>query len=43
VTLPLLLSPDEVEQRLTELTDLTSARFTHKKGRLISLPIKIQK
>ncbi len=43
VTIPLLLSPGEVEQRLTELTDLTSARFTHKKGRLISLPIKIPK
>lgn len=41
VTLPLLLPPDQVEKRLTELTDLTSARFTHEKGRLLSLPIEV--
>ncbi len=41
VTLPLLLPPDQVEKRLAELTDLTSARFTHEKGRLLSLPIEV--
>ena len=42
VTIPLLLPPAEAEQRLAELTDLTSARFTHKKGRLVSLPLKVE-
>lgn len=32
VTLHLLLPPEEVETRLTELTDLTSANFTAVKG-----------
>ena len=42
VTITLLLPPSEVGQRLTELTDLTSARFTHQKGRLVSLPLKVE-
>ena len=41
VTVPLLLPPDEVEARLKEITDLTSANFTQKKGRLLRLPIEI--
>ena len=41
VTLPLLLPPDECDKRLTELTDLTSARFAYEKGRLLRLPVKV--
>ena len=41
-TIPLLLPPAEAKQRLAELTDLTSARFAHKKGRLLSLPLKVE-
>ena len=40
VTLHLLLPPEEVEARLTELRDLTSANFQAEKGetRRIALP-----
>ena len=40
VTLHLLLPPEEVEARLTELQDLTSANFQAEKGetRRIALP-----
>ena len=39
VTLHLLLPPAEVEQRLTELRDLTSANFKAETGQTRSLPL----
>lgn len=39
VTLHLLLPPTEVEQRLTELRDLTSANFKAEKGQTRRLPL----
>lgn len=39
VTLHLLLPPEEVKARLTELTDLTSANFQTEKGTLSLVPL----
>ena len=43
VTLTLLLEPAEKAARLTELTDLTSARFSQKDGDTILLPLPVDK